>query len=86
MALEVKCNVDNCNYWQDSKCMAEDITVNMKNGEEVCNPDDTFCETFETKECQHNLEKTRGREASAALPRTYMSAENLCKHEDLTLS
>ncbi len=51
MTLEVNCNVDNCTYWQDKKCMAEDITVNMKDGEEVCDPDDTFCETFETKEC-----------------------------------
>ncbi len=51
MASEVNCGVDNCIYWQDRKCMAADIKVNMKDGEEVCDPDDTFCETFETKEC-----------------------------------
>jgi hypothetical protein len=51
MTSEVNCNVDTCNYWKDMKCIASDIKVNMKDGEAVCNPDDTFCATFETREC-----------------------------------
>lgn len=52
MSSHVKCNVDNCIYWQDRQCSASDIEVSTKvNKEEACSPDVTFCETFKPKEC-----------------------------------
>jgi len=52
MSSEVNCNVDNCAYYQGMKCSANSIKVNMQvNREEVCSPEVTYCETFETREC-----------------------------------
>ena len=52
MSLEVSCNVDNCTHYQEMKCSAGSIKVNMQaNMKEACSPDVTYCGTFETREC-----------------------------------
>ncbi len=51
MAKEVRCSVDNCLHWQEMKCSATDIKVNMDGSGEACSSDATYCETFETKKC-----------------------------------
>jgi hypothetical protein len=51
MAMEVRCSVDNCHHWQDKKCSADNIEVNMQGSGEACSPDATYCKTFKANDC-----------------------------------
>jgi hypothetical protein len=49
MKLEVKCNVENCKYWdKGDQCIADSIyVVGLKGREEAASVDETACKTFE---------------------------------------
>ncbi len=52
MSSTIKCSVSNCDYWEEMKCAAEKIEVNMQgDGSDTCSSDNTYCETFKTKKC-----------------------------------
>ena len=52
MTSEIKCKVSDCDYWENMKCAADQVEVNMENrGSEICSPDATYCETFKTRKC-----------------------------------
>ncbi len=52
MASEIKCKVSNCDYWNDMKCFAKEVEVNMQAEDaKNCSADTTYCETFKTSKC-----------------------------------
>ena len=50
MTDRIKCEVNNCDYWQDMNCTADTVKV-AKNGADDCGPDMTFCGTFKSEKC-----------------------------------
>ncbi|MFJ5716041.1 DUF1540 domain-containing protein [Neobacillus sp. NPDC093127] len=50
MKLEVKCNVENCEYWaKGDQCIADSIYVIASNGREADNVEETACKTFKKR-------------------------------------
>jgi hypothetical protein len=47
MAVEIKCSVANCEFWQEMYCVARDIEVNCNDGgTEADQSESTCCDTF----------------------------------------
>lgn len=50
MAQDVRCEVNNCNYWGDgNKCRADAIYVVSHTGRKASNSEETDCKTFVLK-------------------------------------
>lgn len=48
--IQVKCSVNNCQYWHNNHCDANALEVNPMNIDDAQTSDDTCCTTFKPED------------------------------------